>query len=121
MGQRHGRVRFCAVHTSDTREFCFKVKDRGLIGITLIEVTEGAFEQMKDLRFVMLDLGADFDQLDKIRRGLRAPMISSNSYKCIGHHNSRKVCQVDLPLFAIDYSASKNKFSYPGKGLQGAL
>src|SRR5207302_9830311 len=99
MGQRHGRVRFCAVHTSDAREFCFKVKDRGLIGITLIEVTEGAFEQMKDLRFVMLDLGADLDQLDKIRRGLRAPMISSNSCKCLGYYNLAQGMQIRFAAF----------------------
>jgi len=99
MCQRHGRVRLCALHTSDARQFCFKVKNRALVGIILIEVTESAFEQMKDLRFVMLDLGADFDQLDKIRRGLRAPMISSNSCECIDHHNLTQGMQIRFAAF----------------------
>ena len=99
MGQGHGRVRLCALHPSDARQFCFKVKNRPLIGIILIEVTESALEQMKDFRFVMLDLGADFDQLDKIRRGLRAPMISSNSCECIDHHNLTQGMQIRFAAF----------------------
>ena len=79
MSQCHRRVRFRAVDPSDTRKFCFKMSNRALVGIVPIEIAEGALEQMKNLRFVMFDLGTDFDQLDKIRRGLSAPVINSTS------------------------------------------
>src|SRR5437763_15205791 len=99
MCQRHGRVRLCALHTSDARQFCFKVKNRALVGIILIEVTESALEQMKDLRFVMLDLGAGFGQLDKIQRSLRAPLISSNSCECIDKQELTEGMQIRFVAF----------------------
>ena len=49
MGQRRGRVRLCALHPRNARQFCFKVKNRALLGIILIEVTESALEQLTSL------------------------------------------------------------------------
>src|SRR5204863_1051031 len=99
MSQCGCRVRFCAVHTSDTRKFCFKMSNRALVGITLIEIAEGALEQMKNLRFVMFDLGTDFDQLDKIRCDLGAPMISSNSGESIEQRNLTQGMQIRFAAF----------------------
>src|SRR5205814_8758482 len=99
MGQGHGCVRLCALHPGDARQFCFKVKNGALVEIILIEVTESALEQMKDFRYVMLDVGADFDQLDKIRRGLRAPMISSKSCECIDQRNLTQGMQIRFAAF----------------------
>ena len=99
MSQRYSGVGFRAVHTSDASELCFKVSNRALVGITLIEIAEGALEQMKDLRFVMLDLGANFDQFDKIRRGLGASMIRSNSGERIQNHNLTQGMQIRFAAF----------------------
>ena len=99
MSQCGCRARFCAVHTSDTRKFCFKMSNRALVGIALIEIAESALKQVKDFRFVMLDLGADFDQFDKIRRSLSAPMISSNSGECIEQRNLTQGMQIRFAAF----------------------
>src|SRR5437762_7099394 len=99
VSQSHRRVRSCAVHTRDTRKFCFKMSNRALVGIMLIEIAEGAFEQMKNLGFVMFDLGTDFDQFDEIRRGLSAPMIGSNSGERIEHHNLAQGMQIRFTTF----------------------
>src|SRR6266705_4977394 len=99
MSPCHCRTRFRAVDTSDTRKFSFKMSNCALVGILPIKIAEGALEQMKNLRFVMFDLGTDFDQLDKIRRGLSAPMISSNSGERIQHHNLTQGMQIRFAAF----------------------
>src|SRR6184192_3539661 len=99
MSERHCWTWFRSVHPGDTGEFCFKMSNRALVGIVLIEIAEGALEQMKNLRFVMFDLGTDFDQLDEIRGGLSPPMISSNSGERIAHHNLTQGMQIRFAAF----------------------
>ena len=87
------------MYTGDAGKFCFKMSNRALVGIVLIEIAEGALEQMKNLRFVIFDLGTDFDQLDEVRGGLSPPMISSNSGERIAHHNLAQGMQIRFAAF----------------------
>src|SRR5256885_953349 len=94
MSQGHCGCRLRAVNTSDTGKFCFKMSNRALVRIVLIEITEGALEQTKDFRFVMFNLSADFDQFDEIGCGLSAPMVGSNSCEGVGHHDLAQGMQI---------------------------
>src|SRR5438309_11918390 len=99
MSKRHCRTRFRAVHPGNTGEFCFKMRNRALVGIVPIEIAEGALEQIKNLRFVMFYLGTDFKQLDKIRCGLAAPMIGSNPCECTEQRNLPPDMQIRFAAF----------------------
>src|ERR1043166_772722 len=57
---------FPVVHAGYARKLSFEMGDGAQIRIVGIEITEGATEQGKKLRFVMVALGANFNQLDKV-------------------------------------------------------
>ena len=59
-------------------------------GIARAQISEGAPEQRKKLRLVMVGLGANFDQLDEIRRGLRPAKIFPDSTKWIPKRDFRQ-------------------------------
>ena len=67
------------MHPRNTRELSFKMCDRAHVRIIGVEITERSPQKRVELRFVMIALGADFDQLDEVSRGLSAQIIAANS------------------------------------------
>jgi len=85
------------VHAGYARKLSFEIGDGPQIRIVGIEITEGTAEQGKKLRFVMVALGANLDQLDKISRCLGAQIILPNTGKGISQHNLGKRVQGRSP------------------------
>lgn len=85
------------MHAGDARELGFEMEHRAEARILLAQISESAAEQREELGFVMIGLGADFDQLDKIRGGLRPPKIFTDAAKRIFQSNFRQRMQVRLP------------------------
>src|SRR4051812_17252563 len=51
------------------------MRDRAQVRIIAVQITERAAQKRKQLRLVMIALGANLDQLDKVSRSLSAKII----------------------------------------------
>src|SRR5438045_9384597 len=63
------------------------MKDGAKVRIVRIEISEGAAQEREEFRLMVIRLGANLDQLDKIRGGLCSPEIFSNSAERIFQHD----------------------------------
>ena len=63
----------------DPRELGFEMRNRAQVWIVGIEVTKRSAQEREQLRLVMITLGANLDQLDKISGGLGAQIILADA------------------------------------------
>ena len=86
ISKRKGRIaleHFRIVHTGDARQLRFEMRHRFQVRIVLVEIPKSALQQMKQLRLMMIRLGANLDQLNEVGRCLRAQMCFANTGKRI--------------------------------------
>lgn len=69
--------------TGDSRQFRLEMRDGTKIRVVFVEITEGASQERKEFRLVMIPLGANLDQLDKVGGRLRTEIILADSGKWI--------------------------------------
>src|SRR5437879_10711970 len=63
----------------DPRELGFEMRNRAQVWIVGVEITKRPAQEREQFRFMMITLGANLDQLDKISRGLRAQIILADA------------------------------------------
>src|SRR5262249_45569658 len=78
-------------------------------GIVAIEKTENALQKVKELRRRMLGLGADLDQLNKIRGCLRPQITLANSNKRVAQDHLSQSVQIRPPASRNLYLRGKEK------------
>ena len=67
------------MHAGNPRQLGFEVRNRPQIWIVCVEVTKSPPQQREQLWFVVITLGADFNQLDKVSSGLSAEIIFADA------------------------------------------
>src|SRR5438477_8641629 len=67
------------MHAGDPRELGFEMRNRAQVWIVGVEITKRPAQEREQFRFMMITLGANLDQLDKISRGLRAQIILADA------------------------------------------
>src|SRR5262249_19490108 len=95
--QRKRRISFqlcLIVHAGDARQLSLEMGDRACGRVVCIKITERPAQQTKQFRLPMIALGANLDQLDKIRGSLRAQIITPNSGERIFQHDFRQRMQI---------------------------
>jgi len=70
------------------------MRDSTLDRIVYIEITKRPSQQSEQFRVAMIALGANLNELNKIRRGLRAQIITANPGEWIFKHRFRERVQV---------------------------
>ena len=75
------------MHTRGASKLGFEMRDCAQVRMVLVEVTKRAPQQVEQLRFVMIALRANLDQLDKIGCGLSTEIILSDTREWILDHN----------------------------------
>lgn len=85
------------MHAGDSRQFGLEVRDRAQVWLIGIEITKGAAQKPEHLRLVMIALGANLDQLDKIGRGLGAKIILPDTRERIAQRDFGKGMEIRLP------------------------
>src|SRR5947207_14394175 len=85
------------MHAGDPRQLRFEMKDGAKVRIVRIEISEGAAQEREEFRLMVIRLGANLDQLDKIRGGLCSPEIFSNSAERIFQHDLSQGMEVRFP------------------------
>ena len=63
------------MHAGDARQLSFKMGDRAQVWIVGVEITERATQEREQFRLVMIPLGANLYQLDKVSGHLSAKII----------------------------------------------
>ena len=86
--------RFPAVHAGDTRQFSLEMRNRARSRVVCIEITESPAQQPEQFRLAMIALGANLNQLNKIRRSLRTQIIAANSGERIFQDDFRERMQI---------------------------
>jgi len=82
------------VHAGDAGQLGLEMRDRARRRIVRIEVTERPSQQFKQFRFAMIALGANLNELNKIRCGLRAQIITANPGERILEHRFGERVQI---------------------------
>ena len=85
------------MHARDSRQLGLEVRDRAQVWLIGIEITEGATQKPEQLRLVMIALGANLNQLDKIGCGLGAEIILPDTRKRIAQRDFGKGMEIRLP------------------------
>src|SRR5207249_2669270 len=67
------------MHAGDPRELGFEMRNRAQVWIVGVEITKRPAQEREQFRFMMITLGTNLDQLDKISRGLRAQIILADA------------------------------------------
>src|SRR5437867_6675850 len=75
------------MHAGDPRELGFEMRNRTQVWIVSVEVTKRPAQEREQLRLVMITLGANLDQLDKISRGLGAQIILTDARERVFEDN----------------------------------
>jgi hypothetical protein len=90
------------VHARDTSQLSLEMRYCARIRIVCIEITERTAQQSEQFRLPMIALGANLNQLNKVRGSLSAHIIAANS--------SEGVFQDDFcERVKIGFSASHNR------------
>ena len=82
------------VHAGDTRQLSLEMRDRARRRVVCIEITESPAQQPEQFRLAMIALGANLNQLNKIRRSLRTQIIAANSGERIFQDDFRERMQI---------------------------
>ena len=82
------------VHTGDTRQLSLEMRDRARRRVVCIEITESPAQQPEQFRLAMIALGANLNQLNKIRGSLRTQIIAANSGERIFQDDFRERMQI---------------------------
>jgi len=116
--QRKRRIGFQScliVHTGDTRQLSLEMRDRARRWIVCIEITESPAQKSEQFRLAMIALGANLNQLNKIRRSLRTQIIAADSGERIFQDDFRERMQIG---FATSYDRNfglKKQIEFSGK------
>ena len=103
------------MHAGNPRQLGFEVPNRPQIWIVCVEVTKSPPQQRKQLGLVVITLGTDFDQLDKIGGGLSAQIIFADANKRISNHNFRERVQRRFAARHDRYFSFKKKIELAGE------
>jgi hypothetical protein len=107
--------RFRAVHTGDTRQLSLEMRDRARRRVVCIEITESPAHQSEQFRLAMIALGANLNQLNKIRRGLRTQIIAANSGERIFQDDFRERMQIGFATSHDRNLSLKKQIELSGK------
>ena len=82
------------MHAGDAGEFRFEMRNRAKIRIALVQITESPPEKCEQFGLMVIGFGANLNQFDKIRSGLRAQIILANPAEGIFQRHFRKRVKV---------------------------
>src|SRR6266404_7006343 len=105
------------MHAGDPRELGFEMRNRTQVWIVGVEVSKRPAQECEQLRLVMITLGANLDQLDKISRGLGAQIIFADAGERISEDDFGQRVQCRFATCYHRDSASKKRSSLPANGV----
>jgi len=103
------------VHTGETRQLRLEMRDRARRRVVCIEITESPAHQSEQFRLAMIALGANLNQLNKIRRSLRTQIIAANSGERIFQDDFRERMQIGFAASHDRNFSLKKQIQLSGK------
>ena len=108
------------MHARDPRQLGLEMRNRAQVWLIDIEITEGATQKAEQLRLVMIALGANFNQLDKIGRGLGTEIIFPDPRKGIAQRDFGKGMEIRLSARGNGDIGFEKQIQFAGKRTLGA-
>ncbi len=85
------------MHAGDAGELELEMGERARGGFFFAQESEGALQEREELRFIVIGLGADLDQLDEVGRDLHARVAGADAGEGIREHDFAQGVQIGFP------------------------
>jgi hypothetical protein len=108
------------VHTGDSGQLGLEVHNRSKVWLVTIKVTKGTPQKPEQLRLMMITLGTNFDQLDKIGGGLGAEIILPDTRERIAQRDFGEGVKVRLPAWCNGDIGFEKQIQFTGERTFGA-
>src|SRR5438477_12832378 len=81
------------MHPGNTRQLSFEMRDRTQVWIISVKIAKCPAQEREQFRLMMIALGTNLDQLNKVSGGLSSEIIFSDAYERIFDDNFSQCVQ----------------------------